>query len=559
MSKKVVIVGGVAGGASAAARLRRLDEEAHIVMFERGEYISYANCGLPYYVGGVIRDRKKLLVQTPEAMRRRFNIDVRTLSEVVRILPGEKEVEVKNLATGEAYRESYDYLVLSPGASPVVPDIPGANLENVFTIRNVPDSDAIKAHIETRKPSTAVVVGGGFIGLEMAEVLMACGTKVTLVEADTQVMRALDPEMAAIVHCYLRDNGVDLRLGDKLVAIKGSSGVEEVELASGKTLPAELVILGIGVRPEVWLAKEAGLEIGPTGGILVDEYLRTSDPFIYAIGDAIQVKDYVTGQDVLIPLAGPANRQGRLVADTIAGQPTPYKGSQGTAIVKIMDMVVAVTGSNEKTLNRLGREHLACHTHPAPHATYYPGGTPMAMKLIFSPGDGKVLGAQIVGYEGVDKRIDVLATAIRAGMTVFDLQDLQLAYAPPFSSAKDPVNMIGYVAGNMVQGNVEIAHWHEVDKRLAQGALLLDVRTKREVEDGAVPGALNIPVDNLRERLSELPKDKEILVYCQVGLRSYIAYRILRQHGFTAKSISGGYRTYHMVGKDKACFESGNA
>ena len=551
MGKKVVIVGGVAGGASAAARLRRLDEDAHIIMFERGEHISYANCGLPYYVGGIIRDRKKLLVQTPEAMRKRFNIDVRIMSEVVRIFPGEKEVEVKDLAGGNTYRESYDYLILSPGASPVVPDIPGAGLKNVFTIRNVPDSDAIKAYVESRKPTNAVVVGGGFIGLEMVEVLMACGTKVALIEADTQVMRALDPEMAAVVQCYLRDQGVDLHLGDKLVAIKGSSEVERVELASGKSLPAELVILGIGVRPEVWLAKEAGLEIGRTGGILVDEYLRTSDPFIYAVGDAIQVKDFVTGEDALIPLAGPANRQGRIVADTIAGRPTPYKGSQGTAIVKIMDMVAAVTGSNEKTLKRLGIDYLACHTHPAPHATYYPGGTQMFMKLLFTPQEGKVLGAQIVGYEGVDKRIDVLATALRAGMTVFDLQDLQLAYAPPFSSAKDPVNMIGYVAGNMLKGDVEVVHWHEVEDRLSKGALLLDVRTKREVEEGMVPGALNIPVDNLRERVGELPKDREILVYCQVGLRSYIAYRILRHHGFTAKSISGGYRTYHMVEKDR--------
>ncbi len=550
MGKKVVIVGGVAGGASAAARLRRLDEDAEIIMFERGEHISYANCGLPYYVGGIIRDRKKLLVQTPEAMRKRFNIDVRTMSEVIRILPEEKQIEVRDLVKGEVYKESYDYLVLSPGASPVVPDIPGADLKNVFTIRNVPDSDAIKAYIEARKPAHAAVIGGGFIGLEMVEVLTACGTKVALIEADTQVMRALDPEMAAVVHCYLRDQGIDLHLGDKLVAIKGSSGAEEIELASGKTLPAELVILGIGVRPEVWLAKEAGLAIGSTGGILVDEYLRTSDPFIYAVGDAIQVKDYVTGEDVLIPLAGPANRQGRIVADTIAGRPTPYRGSQGTAIVKIMDMVVAVTGSNEKTLKRLGVDYLACHTHPAPHATYYPGGTQMYMKLIFSPGDGKVMGAQIVGYEGVDKRIDVLATAIRAGMTVFDLQDLQLAYAPPFSSAKDPVNMIGYVAGNMLKGDVEMVHWHEVEERVAKGALLLDVRTKREVEEGAVTGALNIPVDSLRERIHELPKDREILVYCQVGLRSYIAYRILRHYGFTAKSVSGGYRTYQMIEKD---------
>lgn len=547
MGRKVLIVGGVAGGASTAARLRRLDENAEIIMFERGEHISFANCGLPYYVGGTIRNRKSLLVQTPEAMRKRFNIDVRVFSEVQRIFPQDKQVEVKDISKEEVYRENYDYLVLAPGANPVIPDIEGIQLSNVFTVRSIPDSDRIKQYIEMEKPASAVVVGGGFIGLEMVEVLTQCGVQTTLVEAAPQVMGALDPEMAATVHKYLLEQGIDLRLADKAVAFQGSSRVEKVVLESGEVVPADIVVMGIGVKPEVWLAEEAGLALGSTGGILVNDYLQTSDPYIYAVGDAIQVKDFVTGRDTLVPLAGPANRQGRVVADNIAGRPTKYRGAQGTAIVKIMDMAVAVTGSNEKTLRKLGWDFLTCHTHPAPHATYYPGGIQMSIKLIFTPGEGKILGAQIVGYEGVDKRIDVLATAIRAGMTVFDLQELELAYAPPFSSAKDPVNMIGYVAANIIEGDVEVVHWDEVPERLRNGAFLIDVRTRREVESGAVEGAYNLPLDEIRDRLTEIPQDREVLAYCQVGLRSYVANRILRQRGFKVKNISGGYKSYQAV------------
>ncbi|HPZ43212.1 MAG TPA: FAD-dependent oxidoreductase [Bacillota bacterium] len=545
MAKKVVIVGGVAGGASAATRLRRLDETMEIVLFERGEYISFATCGLPYYVGGVIAKRRSLLVQTPAVMKKRYNLDIRTMNEVRRILPAEKQVEVCDLRDGRTYLESYDYLILSPGAEPAVPDIPGINLPNVFTVRNVSDGDRLKEYIETEEPVSAVVVGGGFIGLEMAEALRLKGVAVTVVEADRQLMGVLDPEMAAIVQKYLQEKGVGVVLRDRLTALEGISRVEKLILESGREIPAEMVVLAIGVKPEVRLAVEAGLAIGVTGGIQVDEYMRTSDPFIYAVGDAVQVKHFVTGQAVLIPLAGPANRQGRLVADNIAASPVKYKGTLGTAIVKIMDLTVAVTGANEKTLKRAGIEHLACYTHPDNHAAYYPGSRQMSIKLLFSPGEGKILGAQVVGYQGVDKCIDVLATAIRAKMNVYDLQDLELAYAPPFSSAKSPVNMLGYVASNILRKEVEAVRWEQVEQLLAGSNVLVDVRTAKELEkNGAVAGALNIPLDELRDRLAEIPEDREVLTYCQAGQRSYIANRILRQKGYKVKNISGGYRSY---------------
>lgn len=545
MAKKVVIVGGVAGGASAATRLRRLDETMEIVLFERGEYISFATCGLPYYVGGVIAKRRSLLVQTPAVMKKRYNLDIRTMNEVRRILPAEKQVEVCDLRDGRTYLESYDYLILSPGAEPAVPDIPGINLPNVFTVRNVSDGDRLKEYIETEEPVSAVVVGGGFIGLEMAEALRLKGVAVTVVEADRQLMGVLDPEMAAIVQKYLQEKGVGVVLRDRLTALEGISRVEKLILESGREIPAEMVVLAIGVKPEVRLAVEAGLAIGVTGGIQVDEYMRTSDPFIYAVGDAVQVKHFVTGQAVLIPLAGPASRQGRLVADNIAASPVKYKGTLGTAIVKIMDLTVAVTGANEKTLKRAGIEHLACYTHPDNHAAYYPGSRQMSIKLLFSPGEGKILGAQVVGYQGVDKCIDVLATAIRAKMNVYDLQDLELAYAPPFSSAKSPVNMLGYVASNILRKEVEAVRWEQVEQLLAGSNVLVDVRTAKELEkNGAVAGALNIPLDELRDRLAEIPEDREVLTYCQAGQRSYIANRILRQKGYKVKNISGGYRSY---------------
>lgn len=547
---KVVIVGGVAGGASAAARLRRLNEEAQIVMFERGEYISFANCGLPYYVGGIIPKRASLLVQTPKAMHSRFNIDVRIHSEVVGIYPQAKEVEVKNLKSGESYREKYDYLVLAPGAAPFIPPISGIDLPHVFTIRNVPDSDLVKQFVEAQQPGSAVVIGAGFIGLEMAEVLAGLGVGVHLVEAGPQVMAALDRDMAAVVHQYIRKKGIQLHLNSQAVAIEGTERVNAVRLADGSVIQTQMVVLGIGVRPETALAKQAGLAIGSTGGILVDEYLRTSDANIYAAGDAIQVRDFVTGRDALVPMASPANRQGRTVADNICGRAVKYKGAQGTGIVRIMDLVMASTGANSRVLQGQKIDFKTCLLHPFPHATYYPGGTQMTLKLLFAPTSGKILGAQIVGWEGVDKRIDVLATAIRAGLTVFDLQELELAYAPPFSSAKDPVNMAGYVAGNIISGDVDAIDWVQVPQLVQQGAFLLDVRTEREVETGAIEGAANIPLDDLRSRLAEIPCNRQILVSCQVGMRSYVGTRILRQHGYNVKNIAGGYKLYQILKAD---------
>ncbi len=541
---KVVIVGGVAAGASTAARLRRLDEDAQIIMFERGEDISFANCGLPYYINGTINKRNRLLVQTPRSMLQRFNIEVRNRSEVKEIYKDTKQVKVTNLVSGESYLESYDYLVLCPGAMPFIPPIPGIDKDNVFKVRNIPDSDQIKHYIETMNVSKATVLGGGFIGMEMVEILTELGIETTLIEAGTQVINALDKEMSNIIHSYLKKQKVNLILNDAPVSLAGEDFVKQINLASGNSIPTDLVILGTGVRPETWLAEEAGLKMGVTGGILVNEYLQTSDPYIYAAGDAIQIQDFITGKDVLVPLAGPANRQGWIAANNIAGRPVKYKGSQGTGIIKVMEMTVAFTGKNEKQLKQLGIEYLTCHAHPNSHATYYPGSTQMSVKLLFTPDTGQVLGAQIVGYEGVDKRIDVLATSIRAGFTVFDLQELELAYAPPYSSAKDPVNMVAYIAGNMVNKDVEVVHWSEVPAMLEAGACLIDVRSDKEFADGHVPGALHICVDEMRGRLNEVPKDKELLLYCQVGIRSYISSRILRQKGFKVKNISGGYTSY---------------
>ena len=548
MGKKVIIVGGVAAGATTAARLRRLDETAQIIMIERGADISFANCGLPYYVGDVIKERNDLLVQTPQGMSQRFNLDIRTRQEVKRIIPAEKSIEVQDLQTQTSYRENYDYLVLCPGAQPIIPDIPGINKNNIFTVRNIPDTDFIRHYIDAGKVKNAVVVGGGFIGLEMAEMLHHRGIAVTLIEAGAQVMNGLDREMAAIVHDYIRQQGIELVLNDHPQAFKGETNAEKIVLASGKDIATDLVILGIGVKPEVWLAEQAGLMLGATGGILVGESLKTSDPHIYAAGDAVQIKDYQSGQDVLVPLAGPANRQGWIIANNIAGRDLKYPGVQGTGIVKFNNLTVAMTGKNEKQLQSLGWDYMACHIHPNSHATYYPGATQMTLKLLFSSQDGKVLGGQIVGFDGVDKRIDVLATAIHAGLTVFDLQELELAYAPPFSSAKDPVNMAAYVAGNMLQEDVEVLHWQEVRERVQNGAYLLDVRFPEEVQmTGTIPGAHHIPLDELRENLDKLPRDREIIAYCQISLRSYIAVRLLLQHGFNAKNTSGGYKLYSVM------------
>ncbi|RSD25185.1 CoA-disulfide reductase [Mesobacillus subterraneus] len=545
MTKKVVIVGGVAGGATTAARLRRLDEKTEIVMIERGEYISFANCGLPYYIGGAIQERDALLVQTVEGMSKKFNMDIRNLSEVTRIDRERKIVEIKNLKTGETYEESYDVLVLSPGASPIKPPIPGIDdAEALFTLRNIPDTDKIKTYVDEQKPQKATVIGGGFIGVEMAENLWERGVEVTLVEMADQIMAPIDFEMASILHQHLREKGVNLVLEDGVKSFNHKGKL--INLNSGMQIETDLVILAIGVAPENKLAKEAGLELGLRGAIRVNERLQTADESIYAIGDAIEVKDYINGQATHIPLAWPANRQGRIVADHINGIDSKYQGTLGTSIAKVFDMTVAATGNNEKTLKRLGISYDVVHVHPSSHAGYYPGAFPIALKLIFDRETGKIFGAQAVSYDGADKRIDVLATAIKGGMTIFDLPDLELAYAPPYSSAKDPVNMAGYAAKNIAEGLVETVQWHEVNDILANGGYLIDVREPIERDMGMIEGSVNIPLGELRDRLDEIPK-KEVYVYCQVGLRGYLASRILTQAGFKVCNLDGGYKTYSCV------------
>ncbi|MBM7647474.1 CoA-disulfide reductase [Bacillus ectoiniformans] len=551
MSKKIVIIGGVAGGATTAARLRRLDEQSTIVMFERGEYISFANCGLPYYIGETIQDRSKLLVQTVEGMSKRFNLDIRNLSEVTKINREKKTVTVTNLQTDEVYEESYDVLVLSPGAKPIVPPIPGlSEADNVYTLRNIPDTDKIKQHVDHHSPKEAVVIGGGFIGLEMAENLADRGVRVTLVEMANQVMAPLDIEMAAIVHAHLRKKGVNLILEDGVKSFEDNG--RKVCLSSGKEIKTDLVIMSIGVKPENTLAVDAGLEVGERGGILVNQFMQTNDPDIYALGDAIEVTDYTNGHGAMIPLAGPANRQGRIVANNIYGKKEAYKGTLGTGIAKVFDLTVATTGNNEKMLKRVGMEYKVVHIHPGSHAGYYPGAAPIALKLIFDEKTGKILGAQGVGTDGVDKRIDVIATAIKGGLTIFDLTELELAYAPPFSSAKDPVNMAGYVAANMVEEDIQTVQWHEIDEIVEKGGFLIDVRNPKERDQGVIKGSVNIPLDELRDRLEELPKDQPIYVHCQVGLRGYLATRILKGHGFVAISLDGGWKTYSVVFQDQA-------
>ncbi len=545
MARRILIVGGVAGGASAAARLRRLDEAARIVMFERAGYISFANCGLPYYIGGTIKDRGDLLLATPESFKQRFNIDVRVPSEVVKINPKKKEVQVIELTTGSRYFEKYDQLILSPGAEPVRPPIPGVDSDRVFTLRNVADMDRISQFIATQDPRKAVVIGAGYIGLEMAENLCARGLSVEVVEMFDQVMPALDREMAWFLHRHLSEHGVAVRLGDRVCSFDRAGSSLKIRLSSGGELGCDFAMLTTGVRPEVSLAREAGLEIGDQGGIRVNEYLQTSDPDIYAIGDAIEMRDFVLGGATLIPLAGPANKQGRMAADNLCGRKRRYNGTQGTAILKVFDLTGAMTGASEKLLARANIEYEKVYLHPASHAGYYPGAELMHVKLLFRKGDGKILGAQIVGGDGVDKRIDVLAVAIRAGMTVSDLQELELAYAPPYGSAKDPVNIAGYAAANILDGTVKVKHFTE----LKEDDFVLDVRTPAEFRKGAIPGAKNISVNQLRDRLDELPRDRTIHAYCGVGLRSYIACRILEQNGLDARNLSGGYATYQTMTK----------
>ena len=541
--KRVLIVGGVAGGASAAARARRLSEEAEIILFERGSHISFANCGLPYHIGGAIPDREKLFVQTPEAMHNRFRIDVRTKTEVISINPKKKEVTVRDLSEDKEYTERYDVLILSPGAEPNRPDIPGGDSGRVLTLRSINDMDAIINVLKENKPERAVVVGAGYIGLEVTEALSEKGIKVSLVELAPQVMITADAEMTAPIKQQLSLYGVDLRLNSSITTIREEKEGCSVVLSTGETLKCGIVILSVGVKPEVQLAEKAGIKIGERGGIVVDEYMRTSVPDIYAVGDAVEVTDFIGGFQTLIPLAGPANRQGRIAVDNIFGYRNAYQKTQGTAICKVFDMTIAMTGMNERSLKRSGISYEKIYIHPANHAAYYPGSSPISLKLLFDPENGKILGAQAVGQDGVDKRIDVLATALRAGLTVYDLEHLELTYAPPYGSAKDPVNYAGFVAANILRGDAKICHYEDVTN-LDKNQFLLDVRTAAEVEAGTIPGAHNIPIDELRERLDELPKHKEILIICHVGIRGYLSYRILSQNGYKCRNLSGGHKTY---------------
>jgi len=550
MGIRLVIVGGVAGGATAAARARRVSEDAEIVVFERGEYISFANCGLPYYIGNVIKRRDHLLLATPEEFKKRYNIDVRIFSEVVGINSKEKVVEIKNTITGKKYWESYDKLILSPGAEPIKPPLEGIELENIFHLRNIPDSDRIKKIVDERDPQCAVVVGGGFIGLEMAENLTERGVKTTIVEMLDQVMPSLDYEMATLIHDHLEAKNVELELENGVKSFSKASDRILVSTQKGREIECDLVLLSVGIRPENTLAIKADLKIGSTGGIQVDDTMRTSDPNIYAVGDAVEVRDIVTGFPTLTALAGPANKQARIAADNALGRKSIFTGTLGTSVVKVFDMVLAATGANEKFLKKHDIPYLASYTHSGSHAGYYPGATNTSVKILFSPGTGKVLGAQIVGRKGVDKRIDVLATAIRAKMTVYDLEELELAYAPPYSSAKDPINICGFVAANILKGDMEISQWSELDALEKNGATLIDLRTQFELKHmGKIEGALHIPIDEFRNRLTELDKQKTYIPFCAVGFRGYLGHRILVQNGFKSRNLSGGFLTYTMAKK----------
>ncbi len=543
---KLLIIGGVAGGASAAARARRLSEDSEIVLFERGPDVSFANCGLPYYVGGEIAERDKLLVVTPERLRTRFKLDVRTRSSVEAIDRGAKSVHIRDLATGRVYDESYDKLILAPGAAPLRPPIPGIDLPGISTLRNLQDVDRIKQAVDAGAKQ-AVVVGAGFIGLELVENFVRRGIATTVVELQDQVLPPFDKEMTTPIAEHLAAKGVAVLLGQSAVAFEKSADGLVVVLKSGRRLPAQLVVLGVGVRPENQLAVDAGLEVGPRGGIRVNEHLQTSDADIYAVGDAIEVNDFVLGAPTQVPLAGPANRQGRIAADHLFGLGSRYRGTQGTAIVRVFDRTAAMTGASEKSLQRAKRACRKIYIHPASHAGYFPGAEAMSLKLLFDPATGRILGAQAVGGAGVDKRIDVLAVAIQAGMTVFDLEEMELAYSPQYGSAKDPVNMAGFVAGGLMRGEHPQA---DIDTVLAapvsERPFLLDVRTPQEHASGSIPGSVNVPVDELRARLGELPRDRRIAAYCQVGQRGYLATRILLQSGFDAVNLGGGYKTYRL-------------
>ena len=546
--QRILIVGGVAGGASCAARLRRLSEEVEITIFERGPYVSFANCGLPYYVGDVITDERDLLVATPQLFRSRFNIDVRVQSDVQTIDQEACEIEVRNIQTGEVYREGYDVLVLAPGALPIRPPLPGIDLPGIHTLRTIPDSRQIREWIVEREVKRAIVVGGGFIGLEMAENLTKRGISVTIIEMLPQVMPSIDPEMAILIQDCLVTNGVSLCLDDAVAGFVHNNDGRAISVAtkSGENYEADMVLLAIGVRPEVTLARQAGLEIGAMGGVRVDDHMCTSDDRIWAVGDAVEVRDFITGEWTLVPLAGPANRQGRVAADSILGRDVRFRGVQTTAVCRVFNMTIATTGVSEKVLQRSGissqlSQYEKIYLHPGHHVGYYPGARPMSIKLIFSTRDGTVLGAQAVGEEGVDKRIDVIAMAIQRGSTVYDLEQAELCYAPQFGAAKDPVNIAGMIAANVLRGDAPVAHWEE---DALQQSCIIDVREPGEFALGHIEGAINIPLGVLRDRMEELPRNREILCYCAVGQRSYYASRALRQNGFKARNISGGMRTY---------------
>jgi NADPH-dependent 2,4-dienoyl-CoA reductase/sulfur reductase-like enzyme/peroxiredoxin family protein/TusA-related sulfurtransferase/rhodanese-related sulfurtransferase len=542
-----VIVGGVAGGATAAARLRRRDEQAEIILVERGAYVSFANCGLPYHIGGAISERDALLVSTPEKLAGEFAIDVRTEQEVLSVDRQAHEVVIRRVGTDETYRQPYDKLILSPGAKPLVPPVPGVELDEVYTLRTIPDMDAIKACLHTGCTNKAVVVGGGFIGLEMAENLTERGVEVTVVEMLPQVMAALDGDMAAFLHRELRDKGVRLVLGDGLAEIRESAeGPLQVVLASGKAIDTDMVVLAIGVRPESDLARAAGLDLGPKGHIVVNEAMQTSDPDIYAVGDAIQVYNPVTGAPTAIPLAGPANRQARIAADHITGLDSRYLGTVGAAIVKVFELTAAMVGANSHTLKQAGIAFETSATHSTDHVSYYPGATQQTLKLLYSP-EGKLLGAQVVGQKAVDRTINVLATALQAGMTVFDLEHLELAYAPPFGAAKDPVNIAGFVAANNLRGDTELVRWDELADFDPEQVGILDVRTEPEWQVGHLPNAVHIPNTELRQRLDELDRDKEWVLCCSVGRRAYVMERMMRQQGFKVRTLTGGLTTYRMA------------
>ena len=540
---KTIIIGGVAGGATAAARLRRLDEKAEIIILERGEYVSFANCGLPYYIGGVITDREDLTLQTPESFKARFNIDVRVLNEAVKINPDTKTVTVKNLRTGETYEETYDNLILSMGADPIRPNIEGADSSNVFTLRNIPDTLKIKNYIDTAKPRSAVVIGGGYIGVEMAENLVEAGLKVAIVELADHLIAPLDFDMAADVHRYIKSKGVYLHLNNGVKAINGNT----VILQNGE-ITADMIILSVGVRPETAIAKDCGIELNPRGSIVVNNKMQTNIPNIYAVGDAVEVEDFLTKKPAFIPLAGPANKQGRIAADNIAGYESVYTGTQGSAVLKLFDMTVATTGLNEKAAGLAGIDYDKTYTYSAAHATYYPGAAQMSIKALWDKKTLKIIGAQIVGFDGVDKRMDVLATAIRFGAKITDLTTLELCYAPPFGSAKDPVNMLGFVAENVVSGKLKQFFWHDVENLPRDGSVfLLDTRTPFEVMQGKIDGFVNIPLDSLRQRINEIPKDRPVYVHCHSGLRSYLACRILTGNGYDCYNLAGGWRLYESV------------